>query len=113
MGSCDLAIYTYRNLLSKRPPPIFDDPMLHIYIHVRYTYKWLLRVSAHPRFWPVNFKYPRLLTRENQNLDNIMCLTLVADPCLQQACLFLNMELLVAMELLLVLAINTVKSVFD
>ncbi len=38
----------YRILPSKRPPPFFDDPMVREYMC--YTYKWLLRVNAHPRF---------------------------------------------------------------
>ncbi len=44
-------VHMYRNCPSKRPcpckhsPPIFDDSMVHVYI--RYTYKWLLRVSTH------------------------------------------------------------------
>ncbi len=46
----------------KRPPPLFDDPVVHVYL--RYTYKWLVYVRAHPRFWPVNFKRPWALTRE-------------------------------------------------
>ncbi len=33
----------------KHPPPIFDDPMVHMYI--RYTYKLLLCVSTHPCFY--------------------------------------------------------------
>ncbi len=49
----------YRILPSKRPPPFFDDPM--VWLYMRYTYNWLLRVNAHPRFWPVNFKHPRRL----------------------------------------------------
>ncbi len=65
---CYTASYSckYCNLPSKRPflckcpPPIFDDPMIFECMH--YTYKW---VSAHPRFWPVNFKRPWVLTREN------------------------------------------------
>ncbi len=48
----------------KRPPPIFDDPMVCVYTGMRYTNKWLLRVSAHPRFLAVNFKRPWALTRE-------------------------------------------------
>ncbi len=44
------SMHMYRILPSKRPPPFFDDPMVHVYM--RYTYKWLLRVNAHPRFWP-------------------------------------------------------------
>ncbi len=43
--------------------------MVHVY--VRYTYKWLLRVNAHPRFWPVNFKRPWALTREIMVLLNM------------------------------------------
>ncbi len=59
-----------RILLSKHPspckcpPPILHgDPMVHVYTHC--TYKWLLCVSTHPRFWPVNFKRPWVLTQEN------------------------------------------------
>ncbi len=37
--------------------------MVHVYI--RYTYKWLLRVSATLVVWPVNFKRPWVLTQEN------------------------------------------------
>ncbi len=33
-------------------------------IYMRYTYKWLLRVNAHPVFWPVIFKRPWALNRE-------------------------------------------------
>ncbi len=63
----------YCILLSKRPspckcpPPLFDDPMVHVYM--RYAYKWLVRVSPHPRFWPVNFKRPWALTQENMVVD--------------------------------------------
>ncbi len=45
-------LYMYRILPSKcpspckRPPPFFYDPMVRVYM--RYTYKWLLRVNAHP-----------------------------------------------------------------
>ncbi len=44
--------YMYRIVQSKRPPPFFDDPMVRVYM--RYTYKRLVRVNAHPVFWPVN-----------------------------------------------------------
>ncbi len=42
----------YCILSSKRPspckhPPPFDDPMVDVYM--RYAYKWLVCVSAHPR----------------------------------------------------------------
>ncbi len=54
--------YMYRILPSKRPspckrsPPIFDDPMVRVYM--RYTYKWLLRVNTHPRFLAREFQAP-------------------------------------------------------
>ncbi len=41
--------------------PIFDDPMVHVYMYIRYVlhvHEWFLRVSAHPRFWPINFQVP-------------------------------------------------------
>ncbi len=51
-------------LPSKRPPPIFADPMVCVYM--RYTYKWLVCVSAHPPgVLVVNSKCPWALTREN------------------------------------------------
>ncbi len=40
----------------KRPPPIFDDPMVCVYM--RYTYKWLLRVNTHPYFLAREFQAP-------------------------------------------------------
>ncbi len=52
----------YSDFPSKRPPPISDDPMVHVYMH--YTYKWLLHVSATLVVWPVNFKRPWVLTQE-------------------------------------------------
>ncbi len=42
--------------LRKCPPPFFDDPMVRVYM--RYTYKWLLRVNAHPRFLAREFQAP-------------------------------------------------------
>ncbi len=46
-------MYVPIHLPSKCPSPckrpIVDDPMVHMYI--RYTYKWLLCVSAHPCFF--------------------------------------------------------------
>ncbi len=67
---CIAHMYMYCILSSERPspcisahPPLFDDPMVHVY--VRYTYKWLVCVSAHPVFWLVNCKRPWALTREN------------------------------------------------
>ncbi len=44
----------YRILPSKCPPPFFDDPMVRVYM--RYTYKWLLHVNAHPRFLAHEFQ---------------------------------------------------------
>ncbi len=44
----------YRILSSKRPPP-FDDPMHGSRIYALYVYKWLLCVSAHPRFFAHQF----------------------------------------------------------
>ncbi len=47
----------YRGLPSKRPspckhpPPIFDDPIVRVYMYMLYTCKWLLCVSAHPFFF--------------------------------------------------------------
>ncbi len=40
--------------LCKRPPPFFHDPMVCVYM--RYTYKWLLRVNAHPLFLAREFQ---------------------------------------------------------
>ncbi len=40
----------------KRPPPFFDDPIVHV--HMRCTYKWLLHVNAHPRFLVREFQAP-------------------------------------------------------
>ncbi len=62
-GCCD---YQDRILSNKRSSPYkrspsYDDPM-------RYTYKWLLRVNAHPRFLAVNFKRPWALNRETRYL---------------------------------------------
>ncbi len=48
------SFHTCHIVSCKRPPPLFDDPMVHIYM--RYTYKWHVCVSAHPRFWPVKLK---------------------------------------------------------
>ncbi len=42
--------------------PLFDDRMVHVYM--RYTYKRLVWVSTHPRFWPSSSSpYGRLLER--------------------------------------------------
>ncbi len=46
------------------PTPLFDDP-IHVYNIMRYTYKWLVCVSAHPHFLARQFKRPWALTREN------------------------------------------------
>ncbi len=65
----------YLILPSKRPspckclPPIFDDPT--VCVRMRCTYKWLLRVSAHPVFWPVNFNCRWALARENTVLMSL------------------------------------------
>ncbi len=40
----------------KRPPPFFDDPMVRVYM--RYTYKLLLHVNAHPCFLAREFQAP-------------------------------------------------------
>ncbi len=42
--------------LCKCPPPIFDDPM--VCVCIRHLYKWLLRVSTHPRFLAGEFQAP-------------------------------------------------------
>ncbi len=40
---------------------------IHVHLPCIRTYKWLLRVhvSAHPSFWPVDFKHPWVLTRDS------------------------------------------------
>ncbi len=61
--------HIYRILLSKRPSPckrprpLFDDPMVHVYM--RYTYQWLVCISAHPRFFgpSISSAHGRLLER--------------------------------------------------
>ncbi len=47
-----------------RVSALFDDPMV-VHVYMRYTYKRLVCVSAHPVFWAINFKRPCTLTREN------------------------------------------------
>ncbi len=44
-------------------PPFFDDQMFHVYM--RYTYKWLVCVSAHLRFFGqlISSAHGRLLER--------------------------------------------------
>ncbi len=58
--------------------PTFLMILRFTYVYMGYVYKWLLRVSVHPRFiacglfglfWPVNFKRPWALTRENTVQD--------------------------------------------
>ncbi len=44
------------------------------YVYMRYTYKWLVCVSAHPNFWPINFKRPWVLTRENTVCSRVFVL---------------------------------------
>ncbi len=42
------------------PAPLFDDPMVHVYMH--YINKSLVCLSAHPVFWPsIASAYGRLL----------------------------------------------------
>ncbi len=50
--------------LCKCPPPIFDNPM--VCVCIRHMYKWLLRVSTHPRFLAGEFKLPGALSWENR-----------------------------------------------
>ncbi len=49
-------LYTYKWLLRVSAHPLFDDPMARVYL--LYTYKWLLRVNAHPCFLACEFQAP-------------------------------------------------------
>ncbi len=69
LESAGIHFYNYRICLNKcpslykHPLPLFDDPIVHVY--VRYTYKRLVCVSAHPRFFSLSISsaHGRLLER--------------------------------------------------
>ncbi len=79
---------SYCNLPSKHPYPCkCPPPILTIlwftYIYTIYIYKWILRVSAYPRFWPVNFKCPWALTWENTVHVNLYIMNTCGYYCRQ------------------------------
>ncbi len=49
---CDI-VRTYCILSSKRPPPLFDEPMVHVCIYVLYI-QMVVCACATPVFWPIN-----------------------------------------------------------
>ncbi len=62
-------LHNYCILPSKHPPPIFDESMVCVYMYIHYTYKWLPRVSSHPRFLAREFQVPMCAYLEDYIYD--------------------------------------------